>query len=253
MDKIDKQLVKKSYTKLVVSGNTYELYKYEKPYFYNWPNKQREEETYQKKLQSDERTHFSIKRSRDKIRRLVNANVNAWGAHRSKFITYTFKDDITELKEARFYFAMYIRKVKYKYPNIKYLGVAEIQKQRYEKYGVKVWHFHVIFFNYPFVYGIKDEVAKMWTKGFIKVIATGHVQNYGAYVSKYLRKDLYEKELVGEKSFFTSKGLIQPKRYRKKKNVDKFFTKNNTVVQFTDQYTSTTLGLVTYQTGIINK
>jgi len=251
MDKTDKKIVKKSKVKLVISGDTFELYEYEKPYFYNMPSIKKNENLLENKSKSEERTRFSIKRSRDKIRRLVNANVTAWGNHRTKFITYTFKDNITDLKEARMYWAIYIRRVKYRYPNIKYLGVAEIQKQRYEKYGVKVWHFHVIFFNYPFVYGLKDQTAQLWSKGFVKVIATGHVQNYGAYVSKYLRKDLYEKELIGEKSFFVSTGLIQPKRYRKTKNVDNFFQTNETHVQFIDKYTSYTLGKVTYKTGII--
>jgi len=246
-----KKIAKSSKIKLYISGNQFELYEYEKPYWFNMNPLIVNNDSIQKKDTPDERRYSSIKRSRDKIRRLCNANVGAWGRHKAKFFTYTFEKEITDLKEARFYWEMYIRKVRYMYPNIKYLGVAEIQKKRYETYGVKVWHFHVIFFNYPFVVDLKDKTRDLWKQGFIKVNAIDHVKNYGAYVSKYLRKDLYEKELIGEKSFFTSRGLVQPKRYRKQVNVDKFFTNNNTKVQFIDEYVSNTLGIIKYKTGTI--
>lgn len=244
----DRQLIKKTHKKLVISGDSIELYIYEKPVFYNYPGNRPEsisEET------SQERRFFSIKRSRDRIRRLVNANANHYGNCKPKFLTLTFKDNITDLKEARYFFDLFNKKLQYRYPKTKYLGVAEIQKKRYEKYGEKVWHFHIIYFNLPFIYGIKNLIAELWPYGFIKINAIDHVKNTGAYVSKYLRKDLYEKELVGEKSFFVSRHLKQPEEYREEKNVDKYLTNNHFKVQYEYQYESTTHGVVTYQ--VLNK
>lgn len=241
---LDTKTIKKTNKKLVISGDMIELYLYEKPLFYNFPN---EKKDYKKESKNqEERRYFSIKRSRDKIRRLCNANAYAY-PHKPKFLTLTFKEEITDLKEARKYYSKFIRKIKSDYPTIKYLGVAEIQKNRYQKYGKKVWHFHIIFFNLPFIYGIKKYIRNYWTYGFIKINAIDHVKNVGAYVSKYLRKDLYEKELIGEKSFFVSRGLIQPKMFRRPTNVNNYIKSNNLVVQYQDEYDSDTHGKIIYK------
>jgi hypothetical protein len=251
MHDINKKLIKKTHKKLVISGNTAELYIFERPLFYNNPGQPLQNSS--EKNTSEERRFSSIKRSRDKIRRLCNANAYHYGNCVPKFLTLTFRDEITDLKEARRLFKIFIAKLQYRYPNTKYLGVAEIQKQRYATYGKKVWHFHIIFFNLPFIYGIQSVFETLWPYGFLKINAISHVKNVGAYVSKYLRKDLYEKELFGEKSFFTSKGLHQPKTYRKEVNVEKHLQSLNTKLEYEHEYESSTHGKIIYKVLTFNQ
>jgi hypothetical protein len=241
---LDKKLIKKTHKKLVISGDFIEEYKYELPLYYNTAPDPNRDYSKQNKEDIEERRFYSIKRSRDKIRRLVNSNLS--NKHVPKFLTLTFRDDITDLKQARYYYKLFNQKLQYRYPKTAYLGVAEIQKKRYDTYGVKVWHFHIIYFNLPYIYDIKTKLADLWPHGFIKINAISHVKNTGAYVSKYLRKDLYEKELIGEKSFFTSKGLKQPIDYKESINVNNFFKSNTTVLEYSKEYQSCTHGKIIY-------
>jgi len=246
------RLIKKSNKRLVISGDYFELTEYEKPYFYNFPPAADGGGLHS--LRSDKkqlRRDDSVWRSRQRIIRLVNSNENKYG-QKMKFITYTFKNNVTDLKEARIWWELYIRKVRKQFGSIKYLGVAEIQKKRYEKTGYKVWHFHVLFFNLPFTYGAKDLHANWWGEGFVKIITIDHVKNVGLYVSKYLRKDLQEKDLWGEKSFFTSKNLKQPVHLRRFKSIKEVLARRQHMVELESSYESVHYGNVKISSGKIN-
>jgi hypothetical protein len=246
---IEKKLRKKTLKKIYISGNSIEYYIYEKPLFYNFPGDSSEQTPTDTKDEQNikQKRLSSIIRSRDKIRRLVNSNVNRSSSTRTKFLTLTFRDNITDLKEARYFFRLYNQRLQYRYPNTKYLGVAEIQKQRYETYGHKVWHFHVIYFNLPFIYGIQSVIHSLWQKGFVKINAVSHAKNVGAYVAKYLRKDLFEPELFGQKSFFCSKGLYQPILYRNQITVENYLNLIPHSVEYENEYQSSTHGRVIYK------
>lgn len=244
------RLVRKSTERLVISGNHFEHTTYEKPYFFNFPPTGEER---QHSLRSDNlqlRRKDSIWRARQRIKRLTQANENQYG-QRMKFITYTFRDEVTDLREARIWWEMYVRKLRSQFGSLRYLGVAEIQKKRFERTGKKVWHFHVLFFNLPFIYGAKDLHGRLWDRGFVKIITIDHVKNVGLYVSKYLRKDLQERELVGEKSFFTSQNLLKPQQFRRKKSILKNLRKGTFVVQSESSYQSAHYGNVNIKSGII--
>jgi len=243
------RLIKKSKKRLVIMGKHFELTIYEKPFFYNFPPTG---ERRQHSLRSDktQRRGDSVWRSRQRIIRLVNANENQYG-ERMKFITYTFKNDVTNLKEARVWWEMYVRKLRVRFGSLCYLGVAEIQKKRYEKTGKKVWHFHVLFFNLPFMYGARDLHAQLWEQGFIKIITIDHVKNIGLYVSKYLRKDLQERELCGEKSFFTSKNLKKPQQFRRFKRIGEILQNRKYVVDLESNYQSINYGKIIVKSGLI--
>jgi len=59
--------------------------------------------------------------------------------------------------------------------------------------------------NLPFIN--ISEFAELWGHGFIKINRISHVDNLGAYVCKYLQKDMTEKRLFNRKKFFCSKNL----------------------------------------------
>jgi len=241
---------KKTTKKLIISGNLAELYIYEKPLYFNYPaptpTTDNVSQLQKKEDQIEQRRFFSVKRSRDRIRRLINSNSFQYSTHVPKFVTLTFKDNITDLKQARYFFDLYNKRLQRLFPHLKYLGVAEIQPQRFQKYNVKVWHFHVIYFNLPYDKDIKKLLKKTWTFGFSKINAIEHVKNIGAYVSKYLRKDLYEPQLFSQKCFFTSKGLIQPTEYKSLSTVNTHLQKLNYKVEYETEYLSNTNGNIKY-------
>jgi hypothetical protein len=84
---------------------------------------------------------------------------------------------------------------------LKYAVVIEFQKRG-------AIHFHVLFFNLPYI--DQNILAKLWGKGFIKINKIDNVKNIGSYVTKYMSKDFGDSRLCGQKSYFTSRGLKKP-------------------------------------------
>ena len=85
--------------------------------------------------------------------------------------------------------------------SLKYVSVVEFQKRG-------AVHYHAVFFNLSYI--DNDELAKIWSHGFIKINAIQHIRSIGAYVSKYLQKGVVDARLFNEKCYFTSRGLIKP-------------------------------------------
>lgn len=193
----------KSYTKkLVISGDVIELYEYEKPILEGYSDTKKKSKGRQA-VANDEDKKINrekvLNRARRDIRGLVNSNIEDY----SKFLTLTFRDNITDIKAANYEFKKFIQRLDYKLNRkIKYLVVPEIQKK-----NRGVWHYHVVLFNMPYVRA--KLLEDIWGNGFIRINKIDHVDNVGAYVCKYLTKDGAE-ELEGKKSYFTSRSLKKP-------------------------------------------
>lgn len=240
---IDRRLIKHSSRRLVLSGETFELYDYEKPYFYNWAPEKKSRAAATAKALFRRRDNLITARSR--IRRLINTNKAAWGS-RLKFITYTFAKNISDLKEANLMWAEYMRRMRTEHGPMKYLAVVEFQKRG-------AIHYHVLFFNLPFIYGIKEKLSKMWGHGFVKVVTVQSVRNIGAYVSKYLQKEIMDTRLVGEKAFFCSKGLKQPREYRAEGSIAKIIERSILKTEVEKSYSSSHFGAIHYKNGTLKK
>jgi len=91
--------------KLVISGNYFEHYKYSRPYWVGFPRvlSFREKSFKSKRLSQKEIRDDNIRRTRIKIRRLVNSNPDL-----VKFMTLTFTDNITSLSLANSCFVLII-------------------------------------------------------------------------------------------------------------------------------------------------
>ena len=67
-----------------------------------------------------------------------------------------------------------------------------------------------------FGYIEQTELEEIWGNGFVwirdllKANKGNPVDNVGAYIVKYMNKDVLDKRLMGKKAFFTSKNLIRP-------------------------------------------
>lgn len=191
--------------KVVVSGKQVEVYEYKKPIWrdFNKPKKKKEDEPKKEPKQLDifkqleikkQKAKFSINRTRTEIRRLVNANPQL-----NKFMTLTFADNVTDLKTANYLFNKFVMRISYKYSGFEYLAVPEFQKRG-------AVHYHVLC-KLPFVQ--ITQLQEIWGQGFIKINRIDNVNNVGAYVCKYLSKDMFDERTFGKKKFFRSQTLSE--------------------------------------------
>lgn len=181
----------------------------------------------------------SLNRSQKHLKRLINANIGAWGTEKAKFITLTFKSNIKHHETANPEFKKFIKRLNYfvfkdKKAHLKYTCCVERQTRG-------ALHYHVVFYNLPYVK--QKDLLKVWQKGnyggSLCVNAIDDVDNVGVYVAKYITKEINDmkmqfmaehspqfregliadnnehlinkfSKLSAKKLYFSSRGLIQP-------------------------------------------
>lgn len=198
--------------KLVKSGNIIELYEYEKPIQegYENNNSQGRSSVAEEEEQKQNRLRVQQRAKRD-LKRIINSNAGQWAdgngeIYSPKFLTLTFKENVTDVKSANKDFDLFKRRLnRYLGYRIKYLVVVEFQKRG-------AVHYHVVIFNIRYI--PVNELAKIWSNGFIKLNKIEEVDNIGAYVSKYMGKGSSDDRLIGEKSYFSSRGLHKPEEIK---------------------------------------
>lgn len=137
------------------------------------------------------------------IARIVDCNFD----NKTKFLTLTFKENIQDINQTNQEFKYFIQRLNY------YLYKTKIQSLKYiatwEKQKRGAIHYHVIFFDFPYI--AKETIQKLWKHGFIKInrIDVDSKENRGRYLSKYFGKDLDLKEHK-KKAFFKSQNLKLP-------------------------------------------
>jgi hypothetical protein len=154
----------------------------------------------------------SIARTRTEIRRLINSNPDL-----SKFYTLTFKENVTDVEIANKFFNKFIMKMNYHYGDFVYVSIIEFQHR-----GAVHYHFLC---NLPYIES--NEVADLWKHGFIKINRIKHVTNLGAYVCKYLQKDMTDERLFNKKKYFCSKNIKRPLEIYDRKIIEKIILQYN--------------------------
>ena len=143
------------------------------------------------------------RRRRNAIRQLTCTNFDSG----SKFVTLTFDNerehDYKDVKACNAYFKKFVLRMRYRYPDFKYIAVIEFQDKN-ERGAV---HYHMIC-NLPYI--VKAELAEIWAGGFVKINRIDKVDNVGAYVIKYMTADMDDKRLSGENAYLHSRGLKKP-------------------------------------------
>lgn len=137
------------------------------------------------------------------IARLVDCNFD----NKTKFMTLTFKENKQDIEECNAEFKKFLKRLNYylyneKRMRLKYIAVWERQKRG-------AVHYHVIFFDLPYIKNSK--LREIWRNGFVKInrIDVDSADNRGRYVSKYFCKELDLKDYK-KKAFFTSRNLKKP-------------------------------------------
>jgi hypothetical protein len=185
------------YEKIVVTGNIIEVRRYEKLNTKGGGNKEGSGE------HKEQNYRQQMKRRRNRIRHLVCSNFDST----SKFVTLTFNDshdfNITDVISCNQFFKKFVLRLRYRYPDFKYVAVIEFQ----DKNGRGAVHYHMIC-NLPYLR--KSELAKIWGGGFVKINAIDKVDNVGAYVVKYMTEDMDDTRLCGLNAYLHSRGLQEP-------------------------------------------
>lgn len=135
---------------------------------------------YEKHSENRSENTDSLRKTFKKIRELINTNFV--GAKNELAFTITYKENMQDTKQLYKDFEKFIKKLKYKYPDLDYFNVVEPQERG-------AWHCHILirFNGVDKVYIPNKEVAEMWGNGFVNVKAIRkNIDNLGAYLSAYL-------------------------------------------------------------------
>ena len=187
--------------KIYALGDIYEIYKYEIPVYAGYHKfrfKGREHADENTKIENRKKVATRI---RNNVRRLALANFD----EHSRFFTATFKDNLTDMDFANNEFKKFIKRLKYQYNDFKYLAVVEFQKRG-------AIHYHMLS---DFGYIEQTDLEKIWNNGFVWIrdLLTANkgrpVDNVGAYIVKYMNKNVIDKRLMGKKAYFTSRNLVR--------------------------------------------
>ncbi|XOW04886.1 Rep protein [Streptococcus thermophilus] len=172
-------------------------------------------------------THY--KNQRFVVARLIDTNFDT----QTKFLTLTFKENITDIAYTNSEFKKFMKRLNYhlyktKKSQIKYLATWEKQKRG-------AIHYHVVLFSFPYL--PHAELTAIWGHGLIKInkIDVDSAKNRGRYVSKYFDKDLELKEHK-KKAFFKSQNLKQPIEI--KRLTDQPYDVKDQEILFTNNYVS---------------
>ncbi len=187
--------------KIIISGQHIEEYNYlDKFVFKGYERKKLvNKKIFLEKTAVKEQKEFtksSLNRTRTVLRRLINSNYQL-----NKFITLTFGSDIQDLKEANYIFNLFTQRMIDRFPEFKYIAVPEFQPIS------RRVHYHLLS-NLRYV--ANEKIREIWGQGFIKINRIDKVTNVGAYICKYLSKDICDKRLFHKKKFFYSNGLNSP-------------------------------------------
>jgi len=224
-------LIERVTHKIIKSGDIIEIYEYSVGYLkgYTLTDNELINRTYSESNPDDtDSRERSLKRAKANLRRLINANVGQYGKEfTAKFLTLTFKDNVTDLDKANYEFEKFIKRLNYhcfgtKKANLKYTCVVEFQKRG-------AIHYHIIIYNIPYIKA--NDIANVWCNGFIKINKIDDVDNVGAYVGEYLGqaekgqgKNIEDDRLRGQKTYFSSRGLFRPLEVTDKKIVEQVAT-----------------------------
>lgn len=135
----------------------------------------------------------SISKSLGRLRDYLNTNITH--VDRCRWITLTYKENMTDPKQLYEDFKKFNMRLRYHIGKYEYIVAMEPQ-------GRGAWHAHVVMiFDQKAPYIPNDLMAKVWGKGFVTVKKLDDVDNVGAYLTAYLGDmDLEELEKMPDEA-----------------------------------------------------
>ncbi len=189
--------------KAVVSGNMVEVYKYKNPVYYK---KSKIKSRTQNNIEKDKKMIESIQRkssirAKRELTRIIYCNIEEG----SKFLTLTYRDNITDLDAANNDFKKFIKRLSYKYDiRLKYTAVVEFQ-------GRGAIHYHVILYNFNNIVS-REEIEAIWSNGIVDIEEIQRAYEDIEKVKNYMLKDIMDNDirLKGRRRYFNSRGIKRP-------------------------------------------
>lgn len=204
-------MIHMTYVKITISGNVIDFVECEKLNIKNDMKKARETEKGNGSL-SDENYARTMRNRATAIRQIINTNFT----NKSKFLTLTFrptdKFDVKDIKQCNHEFKKFIKRLNYNTnKKARYVAVIEFQ----DKNGRGAIHYHMII-DIPYVPFKK--LKEIWGLGSIRINKIDSCDNVGAYVVKYMTKDINDERLKGIKAYNMSLNLGKPIVYKSWEN-----------------------------------
>jgi len=252
----------KTYKKVIVTNHVIEVYEYERmPGGSDFSAKDDDYDALDleniklepKEDRQAERRQQTLRDARNTARRLALMNFDSG----DKFITLTF--DPKKVKDESLLYSLdfvdkefkkFIQRFNYRFDTkLKYLAVRETHKSgRLHFHMLCDWKKNLIF---------EDEIReferfigeKVWKHGFVDIKQLDHVDNVGAYIIKYMTKNVSVEFFKGKKVFLPSKGLERPIVYKdyEAEQIIKFYDIETKKEVFTNSYESEYLGKIVYK------
>lgn len=173
--------------------------------------------TWEGELTTPKSRRLSMLRAKRTLTRLIDSNIYQYTNTKGRiyppvFLTLTFAEDIRDQKQGNLLFSHFIKRLNYeinkeKSNTLRYSVVIEFQ----DKTRAGVIHYHVIFYNLPYIK--KDKLDKIWDRGFLNVKEITKSKSISRYVTKYMAKNFDDTRLDKHKRYFSSRGLIKPNVY----------------------------------------
>jgi len=135
-----------------------------------------------------------------------------------------------DIKIANREFKNFIKRMKYGFGDFKYLSVIEFQERG-------AIHYYMIY-DWGFIE--EKEIAEIWGNGFIKVKGLlkanngKPVDNVGAYMVKYMNKNVLDDRLMGQDCYLRSRNLNNPVVVYEELSQEELFKKYGVKVRFED-------------------
>lgn len=207
--------------KVIVSGHILEIYEYERVPALPGENKNDDYDPFDfenvaihREDRIEERKKQTLRDGRNLTRRLALMNFG----EKDKFITLTFdpkrassEEDLRNLDYVDKEFKKFIQRFNYRFKTkLKYIAVREQHK-------TGRLHLHMIC-DWEHDFATEVEIReferflgeKVWKHGFVDIKQIDHVDNVGAYLIKYMTKNLAVELFKGKKVYLCSKGLKRP-------------------------------------------
>lgn len=254
--------------KVITSGHIVEVYKFEREAKAPHPHLDKDDGYDALDLENtkiviedrvEERRQQTTRDARNLTRRLALMNFN----NGDKFITLTFdpkkvenEKDLYSLDYVDAEFKKFIKRFNYKFDTkLKYIAVRETHKSGR-------LHFHMIC-DWKYEFTSEDQVkhferylgTEVWKHGFVDIKSIDHVDNVGAYLIKYMTKNLAIDLFKGKKVYLCSKGLKRPMEYRglEAQTIIDYYKLEQKKEVFTNSYESEYLGQIIYKEYNLNR
>jgi hypothetical protein len=211
--------------KLIRTLNYLHHYQYSKPIEYDFtqPKKPTKKSPFPHK-----KCFSNLCRIRKTVKFIIEANLPARLPGQAErlplFITFTFKDNITDIQYATKAFTKFIKQLNYqtygeKCSKLKYITGIEFQDRG-------AIHFHSIFFNLPDISAAYDVIHRIWQYGYTTLQEVKNVKNLTNYLTKHFIRYINDTRLYGKKSYFCSRGLKRAEVYRNSSKIASILPKD---------------------------